>query len=188
MGILCFGDSNTYGYDPRSVFGERYAASDRWPDILAGKTCRKVINAGCNGRQIPRSAYPLRLLREQEGVDLFLIMLGTNDLLQGASAREAAQQMEHFLNLILPHFPHILLVAPPPMSRGAWVPTDALVTESVRLAAEYEALAGKLGIPFVDTSRWNIELCFDGVHFTEAGNHRFGEKLAASLKKFNFYT
>ncbi len=188
MGILCFGDSNTYGYDPRSVFGERYTASDRWTDILAALTCREVINAGVNGRQIPRSAYPLRLLKAQDHVVLFLIMLGTNDLLQGASAREAAQRMEHFLTLILPHCPQILLIAPPPMTRGAWVPTEELVAESRLLAAEYEALARKLGIPVVDTREWNIELCFDGVHFTEAGNHRFGEKLAASLKKFNFYT
>lgn len=186
MRILCFGDSNTYGYDPRSVFGERYAATDRWPEILAAKTRWEIINEGCNGRQIPRSAYPLRLLRAQEGMELFLVMLGTNDLLQGASAREAARQMEHFLHLMLPQCPHILLVAPPPMTRGAWVPTDELAEESRLLAAEYETLAGKLGIPFVDTREWEIELCFDGVHFTEAGNRRFANYLATELKKFTF--
>ena len=187
MRILCFGDSNTYGYDPRSFFGDRYAAPDRWVDILAAKSDWEVINAGCNGRQIPRSAYPLRLLREQEAVDVFLVMLGTNDLLQGADAREAAQRMERFLNLISPHFLHILLVAPPPMARGAWVPTDELVAESCLLADAYESLADKLGIPFVDTREWNIELCFDGVHFTEAGNHRFAKNLAAALEKTNIF-
>lgn len=29
MNIVCFGDSNTYGYDPRGYFGERYAADSR---------------------------------------------------------------------------------------------------------------------------------------------------------------
>ena len=35
MRILCFGDSNTYGYDPRGFFGDRYGAGDRWVDLLA---------------------------------------------------------------------------------------------------------------------------------------------------------
>lgn len=35
---MCFGDSNTYGYDPRGYFGDRYGAEDRWPDLLAKQT------------------------------------------------------------------------------------------------------------------------------------------------------
>ncbi len=43
--ILCFGDSNTYGYDPRSYLGGRYPASVRWTALL--KTlhfCRKYLH------------------------------------------------------------------------------------------------------------------------------------------------
>lgn len=181
MKIICFGDSNTYGFDPRDVFGGRYSPADRWPDILAGKTGWEIINEGVNGRQIPRSPYPLRLLKDQQPVDLFLVMLGTNDLLQGASAAEAAARMEHFLNAMLLHFPKLLLIAPPPLKRGAWVPDEILVAESIRLCVEYEALARKLGIPFVDTSSWQIPLAFDGVHFTEEGNRMFAENLLTLL-------
>ena len=85
--ILCFGDSNTYGYDPRGFFGDRYGAEDRWVDLLAKQTGHEIINAGANGREIPRSPYALRLLTQQQEVDIFLAMLGTNDLLQGASAK-----------------------------------------------------------------------------------------------------
>ena len=179
--ILCYGDSNTYGYDPRGFFGDRYDAGDRWVDLLAKETGWEVINAGANGREIPRNPYVLRLLNEHAPVDIFLVMLGTNDLLQGASAKETTTRMEAFLNQLLPHCKHILLVAPPPMKRGAWVPTDGLVTESVRLAEEYKILAEKLNIPFVDTRRWNIELSFDGVHFTESGNRTFARLLCESV-------
>ena len=182
MRILCFGDSNTYGYDPRGFFGDRYGAGDRWVDLLAKQTGWEMINAGANGREIPRNPYALRLLTEHAPVDIFLVMLGTNDLLQGASAKEAATRMEAFLNLLLPHCKSILLVAPPPMKRGAWVPTDKLVTESIRLAEEYTLLAEKLNIPFVDTREWNIELTFDGVHFTEEGHHTFAESLRKELR------
>lgn len=181
MKLLCFGDSNTYGFDPRDIFGGRYDAADRWPDILAAKTGWEIINDGVNGRQIPRNPYALRLLKSQGPVDIFLVMLGTNDLLQGASAREAAARMEAFLNQLLPHCAHILLVSPPPMVRGAWVESDELVAESRRLAEEYKLLAQRLCIPFVDTSDWSIPLAFDGVHFTEAGNHIFAQRLLAEL-------
>ena len=32
--MLCFGDSNTYGYDPRSYLGSRYPTEERWTGIL----------------------------------------------------------------------------------------------------------------------------------------------------------
>lgn len=181
MRILCFGDSNTYGYDPRGFFGDRYDSEDRWVDLLARQTGHDCINAGANGREIPRNPYALSLLTEHAPVDIFLVMLGTNDLLQGATAKEAADRMVAFLNQPLPHCQQILLVAPPPMKRGAWVPTGELVAESIHLAEEYKLLEKKLDIPFSDTREWKIELTFDGVHFTEEGHHAFAENLRKEL-------
>ena len=176
MRILCFGDSNTYGYDPRSYFGDRYDAQNRWVDLLASETGAECVNAGMNGREIPRSAPAIQLSPE----DLLLVMLGTNDLLQGASAKEVSSRMERFLDHLLPHT-RILLVAPPPMQHGAWVSADALVAESRNLAEAYRQLAQERNIPFVDTRQWNIQLTFDGVHFTEAGHHAFAKHLKEHL-------
>lgn len=148
MRILCFGDSNTYGYDPRGFFGDRYDAEDHWVDLLAKQTGWEIINVGANGREIPRNGDPRSLLSEYAPVDIFLVMLGTNNLLQGASAAEAAARMEVFLNTLLPYCKNILLVAPPPMKRGAWVPTDELVAESIQLVEEYKLL-GKREDPWV---------------------------------------
>lgn len=177
MRVLCFGDSNTYGFDPRGFFADRYDAEDRWPELLAKRTGWDVINLGANGREIPHNGTPLSLFEEYTSVDVFLVMLGTNDLLQGTTADEAAARMETFLSSLLPHCKNILLAAPPPMKRGAWVPTDALVAESIRLSEEYNLLAEKMGIPFLNTRNWNIQLGFDGVHFTESGHHEFAKHL-----------
>ena len=57
MRILCFGDSNTYGYDPRGFYGDRYEAENRWVDLLGTLTGHEVINAGTNGREIPHVSY-----------------------------------------------------------------------------------------------------------------------------------
>ena len=53
MKVICFGDSNTYGYDPRPLDGGRYDASCRWVDILEAQTGWTVCNPGQNGREIP---------------------------------------------------------------------------------------------------------------------------------------
>ena len=179
--ILCFGDSNTYGYDPRGPFGDRYGADDRWVDLLAKQTGHECINAGCNGQEIPRSLYALRHITDQAPADILLVMLGTNDLLQGATPQEVAARMEVFLTALGPHCGQIMLICPPPMKRGTWVPSDRSVEGSLHLAEEYRSLAAKLGIPFVDTRGWNIGLTFDGVHFTEEGHHTFTKYLTAML-------
>ena len=53
MKVLCYGDSNTYGYDTRGFFGDRYPAECRWVDILARKLNWEIQNEGQNGREIP---------------------------------------------------------------------------------------------------------------------------------------
>ena len=92
MKVVCFGDSNTYGYEPRSFFGGRYETDCRWVDILAAKTGWEIINEGENGREIP-----LKSISVPENIDLLTVMLGTNDLLQGNSAEKVTKRMEAFL-------------------------------------------------------------------------------------------
>ena len=119
MKILCFGDSNTYGYDPRSFFGSQYPAQHRWVDLLAQKLVCKAVNAGENGREIPRREGELQrfdlMLTNQKPVDLLVIMLGGNDLLQGNSVEAVVKRMEAFLEHIDLDKSKILLIAPPPM-------------------------------------------------------------------------
>ena len=182
MRILCFGDSNTYGYDPRGFLGDRYEAGDRWVDLLAEKTGHECIGAGVNGRVIPRGDRAVRVMDDEKDADLLLVMLGTNDLLQGASAEEAAARMEAFLSRLSRK---CLLVCPPPMQRGAWVPSDELVRESIRLGEKYLALDQKRNIPVIDTRSWNIPLAFDGVHFTEEGHRIFAKNLQTELERVN---
>jgi len=175
MKVVCFGDSNTYGFDPRGYFGGRY--ENPWPRLLAKKTGWSVINEGQNGRQIPEGRF-------HSDADLTIVMLGTNDLLQGQTPQQTADRMERFLlQLQKP----VLLIAPPPMIRGSWVPDDELVQRSAALAAYYEETAKKTGALFADSGLWKIPLVFDGVHFSEQGHERFAEALDKYLKKETDY-
>ena len=35
--IICYGDSNTYGYDPCVMSGDRYPEEDHWTGILGDR-------------------------------------------------------------------------------------------------------------------------------------------------------
>lgn len=182
MRLVCYGDSNTYGYDPRGYWGGRYKAEDRWPDLLAKRTDLEVVNLGTIGAEIPLPYHPLPTPDDHSPSDILLVMLGTNDLLQGVSAKEAAARMEAFLCRAIPLWNCILLIAPPSMKRGGWVAADALVNESIALGEEYRVISQKLNISFVDSRDWDIHLAFDGVHFSEEGHHSFAEKLGKELQ------
>ena len=177
MNVICFGDSNTYGYDPRAYFGGRYDTDCRWVDILAAETGWTVCNMGQNGREIPSSA-PSFLA----DTDLLIVMLGTNDLLQGRSPEQAAVSLKRFLSGISLDRSKILLIAPPPMTLGAWVPSPQLIDDSHTFAQLCQTLAAQMGIRFADAGRWDVPLAYDGVHFTEQGHRAFAAGLLEELK------
>ncbi len=177
MKAICFGDSNTYGYDPCSWPGGRYGADSRWVDILAVETGWRVCNMGQNGRTIPETApaFPA-------DTDLLILMLGTNDLLQGSSPQEAAWKLERFL-AGLPLAPsQILLIAPPPLALGGWVSDQRYIGASQAFARCCRALAKKLGVPFADAGGWGVPLAQDGVHFTRQGHEVFAAGLLKALR------
>ena len=177
MNVICFGDSNTYGYDPHGYFGGRYNADSRWVDILAEETGWTVRNLGENGREIPTVApsFPA-------DTDLLIVMLGTNDLLQGKSPEQAAERLEQFLSGISLNRSKILLIAPPSVKRGAWVPSQQLIDNSHAFAQLCQTLAEQLGIRFTDAGKWDIPLAYDGVHFTEQGHRAFAAGLLEVFK------
>lgn len=136
MNIICFGDSNTYGYDPRGYFGGRYDADNRWVDILAAETGWTISNMGQNGREISSAAPAF-----SADTELLIVMLGTNDLLQGRSPEQAAEKLERFLAAVPLDRSKILLIAPPPMAMGEWGPSTQLIEDSHTFAQLSQALA-----------------------------------------------
>jgi len=132
---------------------------------------------GQNGREIPSAtpAFPA-------DTDLLIVMLGTNDLLQGCSPQQAAERLERFLAAVPLDRNKLLLIAPPPVALGAWVPSPQPIDDSRAFARLCQTLAKQMGIRFADAGRWDIPLAYDGVHFTEQGHRAFAAKLLEELK------
>lgn len=190
--ILCYGDSNTYGYDPRD--GGRYDSSVRWVDLLCLDGF-ETINEGLNGREIPTSdaeyGYFNSILRRHGEIDILLLALGVNDAynMPSPSAKAIADRWRRaFLNVpglkeMQDRGVPIVLVSPPvgPTDMWGYDKAEIILEPLEELAEEYRRLSKEEGLIFVDANTLGIELAFDGVHFTEKGSVRMYEGLRNTL-------
>ncbi len=191
--LLFYGDSNTWGYDPRSYIGERYPEEAVWTSLVSEALGDRydVISQGLNGRQVPHSDYEFRhidfLMDRMSPEDMFFVMLGTNDLFveMPPDAGIAAERMEIFLKQFLNRVSRPLLaVIAPPAVRPEETSDPVLrqfAAENAVMAKSYRRLTESLGIPMIDASSWAIDFAFDGVHFSEEGHRRFAEHLLKEL-------
>ena len=192
--VIFFGDSNTYGYDPRDVFGGRYPKNRIWTSLAAAALEARwnVVNEGMNGREIPSGQWELRhvdaLLRNLREEDIFAVMLGTNDifLTSDPDADRAAGKMEQFLQYLLQgeKHPRIWLIAPPyAAAQLSGHPMYAVVArEHGLMNQEFRRLAEKYEVLFSDASEWGIGMGSDLVHFSEEGHRTFADQVILFLE------
>ncbi len=185
--ILCFGDSNTWGYDSRSFFGDQYPFDVRWTGLLS-KSGFEVLNFGQNGMCVPEGTslrWVLDLARDNLPADAVTVMLGSNDLLRNDQAHEIRSHMRVLIQGLKELLPSemILLTAPPILKPGIWVSSPASIRESEKLAEEYRMLAEEEQTAYADASKWGIEVLSDGVHFSPSGHAVFAERLMEKLNE-----
>ena len=131
--ILCFGDSNTHGYNGETQ--GRFSWEQRWTGILARRLGPeyRVIEEGLNGRTTGFTEhgkkyrdpvpYLAPCMLSHMPLDLVAVMLGTNDTKErlGVNAACIAIGMERLVRKAQSvdcwgdHTPNILIICPPPI-------------------------------------------------------------------------
>ena len=188
--IIFYGDSNTYGYDPRGFFGLRYPAQVRWTEQVRArfKEEYEIIEEGQNGRCLPvlprEEGFLEGMTKELTAGDVLVVMLGTNDILLTShpDAEAAVSTMEQLL-LWLKEKPFITLIIGPVPIADDMEELRRYHEESIRLNEGYKALCERFGISFVDAAEWGISLTFDGVHFSEEGCRKFAARMIGVISE-----
>ncbi len=201
--VLCFGDSNTWGYSPDD--GERFAPDVRWPGVLAAGLGGdwRVIEEGLNGRT---SAFDDPLdpilngktflpvcLATHAPIDVVVIMLGTNDVFlpQGVTAHYAAAGVGVLADMVLASVagpggaaPAVLVVVPPPLAPMIeFDPAGPTALAQSRLFSEaFRLMTAERGLSLVDLAGVVESSPVDGVHFDPAGHQAIGDTVAAALQ------
>jgi lysophospholipase L1-like esterase len=204
--IVCFGDSNTYGFD-QATYG-RFPRSVRWPGVVAAELGAgvEVIEEGLNGRTTMWDdpyvggrngrAYLLPCLRSHAPVDVVVIMLGTNDTktIFGRSAAEIAAGAGALVDDALASgcgpgagAPRVLLVAPPGPGdvterSEVWGFGEAKA-KGERMPGLYRTVASMAGVAFLDASAIAGVDPEDGVHLTPQGHATLGHAVAAAVRR-----
>ncbi len=206
--IVCFGDSNTHGYD--AATGGRFAADVRWPGVLqailgeeylvreeglSGRTCvfDDPLFEGLSGLE---AIGPVLLTHEP--VDQLIIMLGTNDTKQrfSATAPNIAKGLERLLTKAKNRTdawkdgePRILVICPPPIGAGYRTSScgeemgDGCDVKSLALPDLYEDIAKRLGCDFLDAGAVPgiVMNDLDFMHLTAASHRKLAEAVAARI-------
>lgn len=203
--IVCFGDSNTWGYDPAA--GGRHTREHRWPLVLAASLGPdyEIIPEGQNARTTVEdnpvespskrgSDYLLPCLESHMPVDLLVILLGTNDLKHrfGLSAWDIAQGAGVLVSMAQASgfgpaggAPQVLLLAPPPVAKLSNFAKmfEGAEAKSRNLGREYEAVAGELGCHFLDASTVVKSSDLDGIHLESGDQIKLGQAVAAKVRE-----
>ena len=196
--ILCYGDSNTWGYDPATR--ARFPPHVRWTGVLATRLGAeyRVVEEGLNGRTtrwddpLEPGRNGLTSLRpcidSHQPLDLIIIMLGTNDLKRrfDLSASDIAQSAADLAAMAwrFAHGPdgshaQILLVAPPAVSTLTEFDQmfDGAHEKSRQFSHYYRLAAGWHHLPFFDAGSVIVSSEKDGIHFDAEEHRKLGEAL-----------
>ena len=168
--VLCFGDSNTWGYNPKD--GSRFPWGVRWTSILQEQLKDqgiRVIEEGLCGRT---TIFDDPLRQGRKGTELFptllethgqpeqiVLMLGTNDCktVFSASADVIGKGVVRLLEQAKRFSPDskILLISPIFLGERVWEDgydqefSPESVEVSKKLEAVYEKVAGRYGKRFM---------------------------------------
>ena len=200
--VLCYGDSNTYGYNPEN--GNRYPKEIRWVNILASLLGNdyEVISEGLNGRTtaFDRDNEDTKnglkhfkaIYNSHRPVDYLIFMLGTNDCSSDVdvSAKEICLGMEKLVlkakDVALEkqgYLPKIIIVVPAKIradykgTKFEYQLNDDSIYKANELIHYYKELAIKHNCLYLDAS--NLEVSkIDCEHLTVEAH----EDLAKLLK------
>ena len=206
--MLCYGDSNTWGYMPQS--GDRYDSGTRWPRRMAAILGNgyHVLEEGLNGRTtaFDDPVEPHRNGRKSlEGcllshhpLDLFVVMLGTNDtkhflhltpymIAKGLESIVEEAGRTKYGHGGLP--PKILVVSPIcVMSEGfndhiREYFDEASEAKSRALAGAYRQVAEQYGCAFLDASEHAKTSMRDGIHMEPEAHMSLAAAVAEKVRE-----
>jgi lysophospholipase L1-like esterase len=201
--ILCYGDSNTWGWDP--VTEARYARHQRWPGVLRQVLGEGylVIEEGLNGRTTVwddpiegyrnGKEYLIPCLETHKPIDQVIIMLGTNDLKMRFSvpACDIAAGAGVLVDIIAKSetgrnngAPLVLLIAPPPLATLSEFAEmfEGGTAKSRMLSHHFRLVAAERGCALLDASEVISSSDVDGIHLDLDEHRKLGEAVAKCVQ------
>lgn len=202
--ILCYGDSNTWGYIPGT--SKRYPVGVRWTGLLQKKLgeAYEVIEEGLNSRTTdlddPKHlgknglVYLRPCLETHDSIDIIILMLGTNDMKErfNREPEQIANGIEELLKMVKlfsieeeTQMPQIILVSPPLIDESVDGVKDKYLgagEKSKKLAKLFDQVATKYNCKFVDMAKYVSPSKEDGYHLEPESHQKVAEVIYNEVK------
>ncbi|MBR6163814.1 hypothetical protein IKQ26_08000 [bacterium] len=194
--ILCYGDSNTFGYNP--VDSSRFDKNTRWTALL-----KKLLGSGfevieegmCDRtgfKDNPKGAlfsaqkhFP-SIISKAKDIDVLILSIGTNDLQfqYGISFDFIEEGLDKLIKTALEKVKRVILIPPVILDEKvlegffSFQFNKNSVAKSKEVGAIYRKFAEKYNCGYFDINEFVRPSDFDGLHYDENGHKIIAEKLA----------
>lgn len=210
--ILCYGDSNTWGFNGET--GGRFSWEARWTGVLQRELGERfrVMEEGLNGRTAGMddpteerpwerngALYLYPCLRSHYPVDCVVLMLGTNDLKTQffTTAADLAARIEALVAIVREilggyqgYLPEILLISPPQVGERIAVSPFSVefggeksIGRSKELADAYRRIAQNDSCAFFNAAELVKPGEADSIHLTREGHRILGLAVAGKIRE-----
>lgn len=208
--ILCYGDSNTWGYNP--VNGGRFDHKTRWTMVLKSILNKNaspdnpdwwVVEEGQNGRTSCREdemegdrnglRQLIPILESHKPIDIVAVMLGTNDLKPrfNPTPYDIALGVYRIAKAVQgsetgPDYkaPKVLMICPPAIIDAPGfkhIFGEHSIEISKKLPPLYRAMAFDCGASFLEAGKYIKSSTADGIHFDAEEHHKLAKAVAEAV-------
>ena len=196
--IICYGDSNTFGYNPKD--GSRFDENIRWTSLLQKNLGveYEVINEGmCDrtgfvnnpkGELFSAPKHFPEFIKKSGNIDLLILWIGTNDLqfLYNISLSTIERGLENLIKLAKTKAKKILIIPPVILNenilKGAfnYQFDNESINKSKNVGKIYKRFADLYNCKFFDINTIVNPSDIDGLHYN-SNSHRI---IANNLSEF----
>ena len=197
--ILCYGDSNTFGYNSKD--NSRYDENTRWTALLQKNlgTGYNVINEGMPNRTgfvdnpdgvlfSSQKHFP-ETLQKTDSVYCLILAIGTNDLMfkYNITFDTIEKGLNNLIKIAKEKTDNIIIIPPTIMNENTLI--NALfgtmfdktsITKSKEVGKIFKQIADKNNCRYFDINE--ITSDFDGLHYDEKSHKLIADKLTELVK------
>jgi len=198
--ILCYGDSNTYGYNPAD--SSRFDEETRWTALLQNNLADgyEVIEEGAcdrtafvdNDKGFLFSAqrhFP-KLLAKTNSVDILVFALGTNDMQfkYDISFGAVERGLENLISSAKSKFKKIIIIPPVVLSDNVlsgffnFQFDGTSIVKSKKIGKIYRHIARVYDCKIFDINKFAQPSDADGLHYDSAAHKLIADKLSELIR------
>lgn len=202
--ILCFGDSNTYGYNPKN--SSRYDKNTRWSGVLQSLLGSEfqIVEAGANNRTafcdnpsgVESTGYKILpvYLQKYPDIDLVVLAIGINDLQMAydISLKDFEKYLVEMVDCIKQKTEAQVLIAAPSVITGnilkshfALMFNKTSIEKSLYLTDIYKKASEETSSHFIDLNQIARVSVLDGLHYESEEHAKIAK--AVSQKIFDIF-